>query len=529
MKSTNGDNLVFSYNRKAMECLKNNDFKNALSYLSKVENIFNSGTVQNMQKLYGITLNNFGCFYKRTGNPNLALNFHKKALEISSKPPIDISNLAGTHLNICAIMSQTEDHSSALSHALKALNLLKSKYLDDPSLVTTLLAAHHNAGVEYEFLTQMTNAFNIYTTGFQISQEHFGDEHPLTQSFKRSLKSTQVTRKTTSASPHHSSTRTAANNSKDLIRRSFKSSTRYSGGNAENDNKPKQDSVRFLTGERLQPMYKKEEARVKTRQRSRYDASSLVKELNGDSAREAQSFNKQKANVDKITEKEAETGEDSKILDSKDKTLTIDTQRLVEKVSTATQVEHFDKGMLKRLRNSAATLIQKYCRGFLAKRKYQLNKYTRQLAEAEKQAKIAKDKINSLNLHRSRKKIIPVIEKPKEFVMPAKSELVPIAYKEKTYQQRSHNFNSRRFPFLASLEEMPDFRIKIIRIQSCYRGWIVRKTYLKKRKAVIVIQKHVKRYQTRMLYQQIHAAIVFIQRTWKKILSKRKKNTKKLF
>lgn len=165
MKQRSNDAIVFSYNRKAMDFLRNEDFSNAFSYLSRAEELLNTGTVLNADKLFGITLNNFGCFYKRSGNPSLALNFLRKALEIESKPPIDINNLAGTHLNICAILSQIGDHYKALSHALKALNMLKSNYSEDSSLLTTLLVAYHNAGVEYELLSQNNEANSIYKKG----------------------------------------------------------------------------------------------------------------------------------------------------------------------------------------------------------------------------------------------------------------------------------------------------------------------------------------------------------------------------
>ena len=165
MKQRSSDAVVFNYNRRAMEYLRNEDYNNALLYLTKAEEILNYGDVINLNKLYGITLNNFGCFYKRTGNPTLSLNFLRKALEIETSPPIDTNNLAGTHLNICAIYSQIDDHDKALAHALKALNLLKSKYQEDPEVLTTLLVAHHNAGVEYEFLYQIPEAYNIYKKG----------------------------------------------------------------------------------------------------------------------------------------------------------------------------------------------------------------------------------------------------------------------------------------------------------------------------------------------------------------------------
>ena len=165
MKKRNSDTIVFAYNRRAMEYLRNQNYKSALLYLTKAEEILSYGNVNNLNKLYEITLNNFGCFYKQTGNPISALNYLRKALEIEKENPGDTNNLAGTHLNICAILSQIDDHHKALSHGLKAMNILKVKFVEDNSLLVTLLIAHHNIGVEYEFLNQMSDAYNTYQKG----------------------------------------------------------------------------------------------------------------------------------------------------------------------------------------------------------------------------------------------------------------------------------------------------------------------------------------------------------------------------
>ena len=159
------DEFILHLNRDAMNYLKDENYSLALKTLKDADKLLKSIDSNGNTKVQAITLNNFGCFYKRSGNPSLALNFLRKALEVESKPPIDINNLAGTHLNICAILSQIGDHYKALSHALKALNMLKSNYSEDSSLLTTLLVAYHNAGVEYELLSQNNEANSIYKKG----------------------------------------------------------------------------------------------------------------------------------------------------------------------------------------------------------------------------------------------------------------------------------------------------------------------------------------------------------------------------
>jgi len=61
-------------------------------------------------KLYSLTMNNLGCYYKKVFKPNVALKYLKDALknEIESLQPI--SYIASTKLNICAILSLLKRH-----------------------------------------------------------------------------------------------------------------------------------------------------------------------------------------------------------------------------------------------------------------------------------------------------------------------------------------------------------------------------------------------------------------------------------
>jgi hypothetical protein len=53
-----------------------------------------------------LTMNNLGCFYKKRNKPNVALNYLQAALQIEEhNKSEDYANMAGTKLNICAILS----------------------------------------------------------------------------------------------------------------------------------------------------------------------------------------------------------------------------------------------------------------------------------------------------------------------------------------------------------------------------------------------------------------------------------------
>ena len=57
-------------------------------------------------KLFSLTLNNFGCYYKRQYKPNSALKYLQAALNLEKTDKgISKVELAGTYLNLCAIYS----------------------------------------------------------------------------------------------------------------------------------------------------------------------------------------------------------------------------------------------------------------------------------------------------------------------------------------------------------------------------------------------------------------------------------------
>ena len=187
------DTLVLNCNKTAMDYLREDDFKEALALLKKAEALLNSleegENAQKRLKLLGITFNNFGCFYKRKKQPNVALYYLQKALSIEAAQGEDQVNVAGTHLNICAIHSQLSKHSEALQHAYEAFKLVEGVTAQPPSpsrtnAVTTLIIAYHNIAVELEFLGQVKEAVEFYDKGLGAAVGELGREHGLTRSLQ---------------------------------------------------------------------------------------------------------------------------------------------------------------------------------------------------------------------------------------------------------------------------------------------------------------------------------------------------------
>lgn len=193
MSTGDREALVLNCNKTAMDYLREDDYREALTLLRKAEALLNSleegEDAGKRLKLMAITYNNFGCFYKRRKQPNVALYYLKKALEIESSQGEDRVNVAGTHLNICAIYSQLGKHTDALQHAYNALKLVEDVKAEPLSptrtnAVTTLIIAYHNIAVELEFLAQVQGAVEFYNKGLTSATEELGRDHGLTRSLQ---------------------------------------------------------------------------------------------------------------------------------------------------------------------------------------------------------------------------------------------------------------------------------------------------------------------------------------------------------
>ena len=158
--------------------------------LKKAEEILNSDEheiIPNRLKLMGITLNNLGCYYKRKKQPKVALTFLQQALEVELQTESDNVNLAGSHLNICAVYSSLSKHKEALGHARQALTLLEGVKDDENysfektvTMLTSLVITYFNVGVELEHLKKYSESHSYYQSGYELAYKELGSRHPLT-------------------------------------------------------------------------------------------------------------------------------------------------------------------------------------------------------------------------------------------------------------------------------------------------------------------------------------------------------------
>jgi tetratricopeptide (TPR) repeat protein len=183
--------VVLSCNKEGMDFLRKGQYKQAFEQLKYAEAILVANRKEeDPTSLLAVTCNNLGCYYKKVGKLHAALSYLRKALKIEVSLQTDDVTVAGTHLNICAILSKLDKHDKAVQHALCALELISQRVACAEHAVTqdeysVLAIAYHNVAVERDFLHQWDQAHAAYQQGHQISKKCLGDQHPLTQTLAK--------------------------------------------------------------------------------------------------------------------------------------------------------------------------------------------------------------------------------------------------------------------------------------------------------------------------------------------------------
>jgi len=185
------EQLVLNSNKEGMDFLRRGQFKQAFEQLKYAEAVVASKQGQDEPtNLMSVTCNNLGCYYKKVGKLHAALGYLGKALKIEVSLRTDDVTVAGTHLNVCAILSKLDKHDKALQHALCALELIQTRVdaLGDAASqdeFSVLAIAYHNVAVEHDYLRQLSEAAQAYQKGHAVAKKCLGEQHPLTQTLAK--------------------------------------------------------------------------------------------------------------------------------------------------------------------------------------------------------------------------------------------------------------------------------------------------------------------------------------------------------
>lgn len=191
-------NLVLNCNKDGMDFLRTGKFKQAFEQLKYAEAMLVAEQPEEPTSLFAMTCNNLGCYYKKVGKLHAALSYLRKALKIEVSLQTDDVTVAGTHLNICAIMSKLDKHDKAVQHAQCALDLVRGNRNLSQDDTSVLAIAYHNVAVEHDFLHQWDLAAVAYREGQEVAKKCLGVRHPLTQTLaKNSEEAAQKAKKHT--------------------------------------------------------------------------------------------------------------------------------------------------------------------------------------------------------------------------------------------------------------------------------------------------------------------------------------------
>lgn len=200
--STLFERLAIGYNTLGMKHLKDGNTEASCKFFEKAEALTDPANLhmnaESRLVLRAVTYNNMGCFYKSMSKLHTALQYLKKAQKIEEKSGVKCQNPAGTHLNLCALLSQMGKHQDALQHADRALKLLEAQngraapvaHVDSAggsNSESLICVAYFNMGAEYEHLKKMQEALWAYQRAHEHCLAELGQEHPLSQQISSCL------------------------------------------------------------------------------------------------------------------------------------------------------------------------------------------------------------------------------------------------------------------------------------------------------------------------------------------------------
>eukprot|EP00434_Breviolum_minutum_P027079 symbB.v1.2.023947.t2/scaffold2232.1/size85206/4 len=180
------ETLVVSCNKDGMDQLRNGELKAAFEQFKYAEAILMANQMEgDSTSLLATTCNNLGCYYKKVGKFHGALSYLRRALKLEVESATQEVTLAGTHLNLCAVLSKLEKHDKALQHALMALDLLNKRMSQEDigaeaDVYAILAIAYHNVGLEREYMEQWDQATIAFRSGYEVAKRFLGEGHALT-------------------------------------------------------------------------------------------------------------------------------------------------------------------------------------------------------------------------------------------------------------------------------------------------------------------------------------------------------------
>jgi tetratricopeptide (TPR) repeat protein len=472
---------VLALNKQAMDDLRQGQHEKAFELLNEAEKLIKAHDLD--CQMWAVTMNNYGCYYKKIGKLQEALSCLNLAMNKEKFVKGDAVNKAATHLNVSSIFSSLDIHETALEHAQKALKILKRSGDKSVNTVTTLVVAFHTVGIELEALFRQLEAMRMYKEGWELARNALNEGHPLTAKLKKHLSSVSSclepvkalrSSKPASCAEVHPISRISHPSKSRLTCRKAPSSIQY------------RETFPLISNDRTGNSFSQSRKNRKTlkSQEKNFPLQHLSTLPRRPLKMQVIDSKKIENLRNLIEEIEAESSIHPKNIIIKEKVKKI--QEV--KSSIGVQVDPPVEPLAKKIEN------ERKIRTSHRNRNYQRAAITNsELHLADLKVKEAIREVQNL-------------QKLKEMTeMNEKKELVPVFKSSKVELFKSNKLST------IYESKYEDQRESLVMIQSWIRTFLARRKYLKILESVKTIQKQVKTWQTRKLFKKIKNAAVFIQ------------------
>ena len=414
-----------------------------------------------------MTLNNLANLCLKLNEIPKALNYLFEAEQcslIGSK-----TNLAVTYINLSAFLTINSKYLEAIDYLLKGIKLLKEAPNLTKNVITALVIGQHNLAQAYWLMGNKTDGPGYAKESWELALQHLGPDHFLTQNIFQVL-----TEMNTSSFTHIRIIKNAdiqkslcreEKNPEPPITRNIR---KFSGDATE------LRDIRFLTGERLQPMYKTKVYR-KTRTRPGSRTASTVTKVQKQktvvSQHQEKNLSRIEAHLDNLQEKIETYKEKCRPL----RALAEESDEYISSKTSINESKLKHLKLLEEAQQKAARRIQRAIRGWNIKKVAKAAKLKQKKA-VQTIIGAFKGFLGKIAVNKKWEELatIPEEEEEKDSITKPEKAATKI-------QAAFHKFSERK--------KFRKLKNSAIKIQSLVRMWLVRIIYKDVLKAIILIQR----------------------------------------
>ncbi|CAF5016120.1 unnamed protein product [Rotaria sp. Silwood1] len=150
------------------------DYPKALENFEKCFSIRQKALPENHPYL-AITYSNIGDVHRLMGDYEMAISFHRKALNIQENVQCNPTDCATTYINLGETYRQMKDYTTALTYFQKGLEIRENKL---PKSHPDLAVVYHNLSKLYLSTRQYNMAMKNVQQAVEIAQEKLPSNHP---------------------------------------------------------------------------------------------------------------------------------------------------------------------------------------------------------------------------------------------------------------------------------------------------------------------------------------------------------------